>query len=378
MATTPQRIGKFEITAVLGQGAMGVVYKGLDPHIRRTVAIKTVHKQLLGEGEDGADFAARFRNEAQAVGRLQHPGIVAIHEFGEDADTAYIAMEFVEGRNLEQVLAQAGPLPLARACELVSQLLQALACAHAAGVWHRDIKPANLLLTPAGQLKLTDFGIARIANMGLTRVASTIGTPGCMAPEQYIGEHIDHRVDLFATGVLLYRLLTGQPPFFGSAEQVMYKVLHEMPAPPSSLRAGLSPAFDALIARALAKPAEHRFQSADEFRQALSLALAAPAATAATVADGEATVVLPRGGGAPSAVVPVAVVPAVPAATVIDEAFRVHVLSVLTRHVGPVARVMLKRAGEGAQSEAQLVERLLASVDEAERPALKQALAQRR
>lgn len=274
-ATVPDRIGKYPISAVLGRGAMGVVYKGFDPHIQRVVAIKTIHKELLGDEQAHAEIAARFRNEAQAVGRLQHPGIVAIYEFGQDESCAYIAMEFVEGRGLDQVLAGTPLLAEPQALQIMDQLLAALDCAHQAGVWHRDIKPANLLLTHGGQIKLTDFGIARIENAGLTQVASMIGTPGYMAPEQYVGEGVDQRADLFAAGVLLYRLLTGSPPFAGSAETVMYKIMNEQPRPPSQVSPRpLAGSYDALLEKALAKTAAGRFQSATAFRQALRQAVA--------------------------------------------------------------------------------------------------------
>src|SRR5262245_42701610 len=201
--THPERLGKYPITGLIGQGAMGVVYKGFDPVIQRPVAIKTIHKTLITADAGGEDYAVRFRNEAMAVGRLSHPGIVAIYEYGEDDTTAFIAMEFVDGRSLDQLMPAHQPLPEVQALSLLAQLLAALTCAHRHGVWHRDVKPANLLVTRDGQLKLTDFGIARIANQGITQVASTIGTSGYMAPEQYIGEDITHRVDLFAAGVLL-------------------------------------------------------------------------------------------------------------------------------------------------------------------------------
>jgi len=291
----PKRIGKYTITEVLGQGAMGVVYKGFDPHIQRRVAIKTIHKSLLGDTQVNAEqdsIAARFRNEAQAVGRVAHPGVVAIYEFGEDENTAYIAMEFVDGRNLEHVLAGTPLLGEAQVLRIMDQLLDALACAHDQCVWHRDIKPANLLLTASGQVKLTDFGIARIAGLGLTRVSCAIGTPGYMAPEQYIGEGIDQRADIFACGVLLYRLLTGQPAFSGTAEVVMYKIMNEHPPAPSSVAQRLA-AYDAICARAMAKKSESRYCDARAFRADL---LAAAQGTAPPVAssapDGDATVVL--------------------------------------------------------------------------------------
>ncbi|WIT11091.1 serine/threonine-protein kinase [Paucibacter sediminis] len=267
----PAYIGKYRISGVLGRGAMGVVYKGFDPHIQRAVAIKTILKSLL-DGDQGSTMAvARFRNEAQAVGRIAHPGVVAIHEFGEDADSAYIVMEFVEGSTLQQVLMATPMLGLPALLHLMDQLLDALEHAHRQGVWHRDIKPSNLLLSVSGQLKLTDFGIARIENLGLTRVSSVIGTPGYMAPEQYLGEGVDQRADLFAAGVLLYRLLAGVLPFNGNAQQVMYKVLNEAAAPPSQVALAARPAlFDSVVERAMAKRPEQRFGSAAEFRSMLA------------------------------------------------------------------------------------------------------------
>ncbi|MBK9575233.1 MAG: serine/threonine protein kinase [Rhodoferax sp.] len=209
----PDHLGKYAITGLLGEGAMGVVYKGYDPGIGRQVAIKTIRKSLSEDRSTEDALSERFRNEARAVGRLNHPGIVAIYDLGEHEDNAFIAMEFVEGRDLSQILAATPNLPEPVILRVMHQLLDALEYAHSQGVWHRDIKPANLIITSAGQLKVTDFGIARIESAALTQVTSTIGTPGYMAPEQYIGESFDHRVDIFAAGVLLYRMLAGQPPF---------------------------------------------------------------------------------------------------------------------------------------------------------------------
>src|SRR5512139_2436913 len=250
----PERLGKYPITGVLGKGAMGVVYKGFDPVINRPVAIKTIHKALIGQDLSGSSTTARFKNEARAVGRMAHPGIVAIYEYGEDAETAYIAMEYVEGRTLSQILHGTPRPPECDILTLMDQLLAALECAHRHGVWHRDIKPANLLITNSGQLKVTDFGIARIESVVLTQITSTIGTPGYMAPEQYIGENVDHRIDIFAAGAILYGMLVGHPPFQGSAESVMYKVVNDHPVPPSKVPdAGRPEFYDAIIARALAK-----------------------------------------------------------------------------------------------------------------------------
>jgi eukaryotic-like serine/threonine-protein kinase len=273
MAATPpipERIGKYTISEVLGRGSMGTVYKGFDPHIHRPVAIKTIHRELLGDSTATDSMAARFRNEAKAVGRIAHPGVVAIYDFGEDGDVTFIAMEFVDGRTLDEILAVPQMLSEANVLAVMDQLLEALAVAHAQGVWHRDIKPANLIVTKAGQVKLTDFGIARLEDANLTQVSSMIGTPAYMAPEQFTGIGIDHRADLFACGVLLYRMLTGRRAFTGATEQVMYKILHEEPPPPSVVTNGARPAaFDAIVARAIAKNPADRYPDAHAMRAAL-------------------------------------------------------------------------------------------------------------
>ncbi|MBT9526133.1 MAG: serine/threonine protein kinase [Rhizobacter sp.] len=343
--THPERLGKYPITGVLGKGAMGVVYKAFDPVINRPVAIKTIHKALIGQDLSGSSTTARFKNEARAVGRMAHPNIVAIYEYGEDDNTAYIAMEYVEGRTLSQIL---GGTPRPPECDilmLMDQLLAALDCAHKHGVWHRDIKPANLLVTNAGQLKVTDFGIARIESVVLTQITSTIGTPGYMAPEQYIGEGVDHRIDVFAAGALLYGMLVGHPPFQGSAESVMYKVVNDHPVPPSKVPdAGRPEFYDAIVARALAKKPEQRYASVAEFRAALAKRdlSAEPDTSETTVIIGhhntpapavgvlEPPSGVPRSGGTP--------VPGWDAATL-------HQVELaLASFVGPMAKVMVRQA----------------------------------
>jgi len=285
----PERIGKYTISAVLGRGSMGTVYKGFDPHIHRPVAIKTIHRELLGDAQAADSIAARFRNEAKAVGRIQHPGVVAIYDFGEDGDVTFIAMEFVDGRTLDDILAVPQMLSEANVLAVMDQLLEALSVAHAQGVWHRDIKPANLIVTRQGQVKLTDFGIARLEDANLTQVSSMIGTPAYMAPEQFIGQGIDHRADLFACGVLLYRMLTGRRAFTGATQEVMYKILNEDPPAPSVVTKGMRPAaYDVVVARAIAKNPADRYPDAAAMRAALQALSRAPATPGA-----KATVILP-------------------------------------------------------------------------------------
>lgn len=345
----PKRLGKYDIVQVLGEGAMGVVYKGHDPGIDRPVAIKTIRKALT-QSDGGIDLAARFRNEAKAVGRLSHPGIVAIYEYGEDDTTAFIAMEYVQGRDLAQVLGATPRLPEGTVIRFMQQLLDALSCAHRAGVWHRDIKPANLIVTTDGLLKVTDFGIARIESAALTQMAATIGTPGYMAPEQYLGEAIDHRVDVFAAGVLLYRMLTGRSPFAAeSAEAVMYRVLNKDPEPPSQLPGLAVPAsFDPIVARALAKAPQARFASAQEFRDALAERSALHVGTAADDATVVASLHLPlrRPDGHPPSGAASRSGSAAPSRW--DAARLAPMEAALTRFMGPMARVLVREAARTA------------------------------
>jgi serine/threonine-protein kinase len=367
--THPDRLGKYPITGVLGKGAMGVVYKGFDPVINRPVAIKTIHKALIGQDLSGSSTTARFKNEARAVGRLSHPGIVAIYEYGEDDDTAYIAMEYVEGRTLSQILHGTPRPPECDILTLMDQLLAALDCAHRHGVWHRDIKPANLLVTNSGQLKITDFGIARIESVVLTQITSTIGTPGYMAPEQYIGDSVDHRIDVFAAGAILYGMLTGRPPFQGSPESVMYKVVHDHPLPPSQVPDTGRPEFyDPIVARALAKKPEQRYQSVAEFRAAL-----ARRDLSAEPDTGETTVIVVRDQSPPAPPVGVLDPPSgVPhsGGTPLpgwDPATLHQVELALASFVGPMAKVLVRKAarehGDVNGLKASLCEHLASESD---------------
>ena len=357
--THPARLGKYPITAVIGEGAMGVVYQAIDPVIERPVAIKTVHKRLLAD-DTGASFAERFRNEARSAGRLSHPNIVAVHEYGEDDDIAFIVMEFAPGRTLAQLLA-ATPLPAeAELLRLMDQLLDALSCAHRYGVWHRDIKPANLIVTAAGQLKVTDFGIARIASAALTQTGSAIGTPGYMAPEQYLGEAIDQRVDIFASGVLLYRMLAGQPPFSGSPDAVMYQLFHATPVAPSRVAgSGRDARFDAVVARAIAREPGSRFASADEFRQALA---------AAAAGRDDATLVLPPPAPLPHAHAAPSGAPYPPTATAVtdwDAATLAPLETALATLIGPLAKMLVRQAARGSQDMGSLASRVAEHIADA-------------
>jgi tRNA A-37 threonylcarbamoyl transferase component Bud32 len=282
--TQPERLGKYDIVEVLGQGAMGVVFKGFDPDIDRTVAIKTVRKELIEE-EDRAGMAlARFKNEARAAGRLSHSGIVAVYDYGESGSIAYIAMEFVQGNSLREYFNRGTRFAERDAISIMVQLLDALQHAHDQGVWHRDIKPANMIIMTSGKVKIADFGIARIDTSTLTQTGVVMGSPGYMAPEQYSGGKVDRRADLFAAGVVMYQLLSGARPFAGSVESIPYKICHIDPPLPSEVEPDRGwERYNAVITRALAKKPEDRFQTADEFRTGILEAYAKP--VAATVSE---------------------------------------------------------------------------------------------
>lgn len=265
------KLGKYEIRAMIGRGAAGVVYEAWDPMMARTVAIKAL--PLLDLDEEGKEHYARFKREAQAAARLHHPNIVSAFDYGETDASAYIVMEFLPGPSLKSLLAKHEPLPLDRIGTIMHGLLKGLQHSHARGVVHRDIKPANIVFAADGEVKITDFGIAHLDTSGMTQAGSVLGTPAYMAPEQVMGDPVDARTDLFSVGVLLYEMLTGRRPFEGSTSSIMHKIVHLHPPRPSDLAATVSAAFDAVLAKALAKNADERYQTAAEFDAALSAAL---------------------------------------------------------------------------------------------------------
>lgn len=349
----PERLGKYPITGVLGEGAMGVVYRAFDPDIRRMVALKTIRRQGGESAEAVAYTAARFRNEAQAAGRLQHPGIVGVYDFGDDGQVAYIAMEYVQGHSLAHYMAHEVRFSEADVASIVTQTLDALAHAHENGVWHRDIKPANLILTHTGRIKVADFGIARLEASSLTAANSVMGTPMFMAPEQFLGQGVDHRADLYAVGVVLYQLVAGRAPFVGTPEALMYQVVHQVPVPPSTLAGALhGPRFDAVAAHALAKEPAARPAAAAAMRQAVAQALgqALPPAVAResvfalpmAQADAPTERIVPLPTGEPEV------------AQTWDTAALAQVEASLARHVGPLAAVMVRRASRSCADLAAL------------------------
>jgi len=265
----PSRIGRYEIRGVLGEGGMATVFEAWDPVLHRTLAVKLVDQSTL-DPEAKPEVLRRFKREAQAAARLAHANVVQVYEYGEEADYCFIAMEHVSGKPLTAYLGEGLKSELHRVRDIIGQLLEALAYSHTQGVVHRDIKPGNLLVTREGTIKVTDFGIARIEASSVTQHGHMLGTPSYMSPEQYLGDTPDGRADLFATGVLLYELLTGVKPFAGESNgQIMNKILYETPIDPSRLNPLLPPGVDWVVQKALAKAPEDRFNNAREYREAL-------------------------------------------------------------------------------------------------------------
>ena len=281
-----RRFGRYEIVAELGRGAVGVVYQARDPQIDRMVALKTILLPGLDPKEE-EEYRQRFLVEAQAAGRLQHPGIVTIFDVGEDPEKhdPYIVLEYVTGQSLNQLLVREKKLPLRTALQLAEEIADALDYAHTQGVVHRDIKPANILITEEGHAKIADFGIAKLNLAQFTLPGRVLGTPAYMAPEQLSGEPADGRSDLFSLGVLLYAMVTGHSAFQGnSATTVCFKVVNREPVPASAFDLGLPPELDAIISRAMAKDPAQRYQSgADLARDLRELRQALAAGTTTTL-----------------------------------------------------------------------------------------------
>lgn len=258
-----ERFGRYEILSELGRGAMGVVYKARDPKINRVVAVKTV--SLAGQSpEEELEYRERFFREAEAAGRLSHPGIVTIFDVGEEPETRapYIVMEFVGGQSLDNLVERDDhKLPLETALQLTLELAEALDCAHGQGVVHRDLKPANILLTKDGHAKIADFGVAKLNLANHTLAGRALGTPAYMSPEQLNGEAVDGRSDLFSLGVILYTIVTGYRPFQGnSVITVSFKVVNRDPMAATLLNTELPHGLDYIIARAMAKDPAERYQ----------------------------------------------------------------------------------------------------------------------
>lgn len=337
------RFGRYLALEELGAGAMGRVYRAHDPLIDRTVAVKTIRADLL-EPQDRPEFLERFRTEVRAAGRCAHPAIVGVYDFADDADPPFIVMEFVQGRTLASIL-RGDPAERAAAVPLMArsmlQVLEGLGAAHALSVVHRDIKPGNIMVTPQGQPKIADFGIARLGLSALTAAGGVVGTPSYMAPEQAMGHPVDQRIDLFAAAAVLYEIMLGRPPF---AAPSLAETLLRLTAPePADLGALAGTALGEVLARGLAKDRNLRFASAREFTEALRAAL-----IGGELPD-EATRVL-----APAATRPGAA---------FDPALIERLRLDLADRLGPLAITLLRRAAAASASVEELLRACAAMIE---------------
>jgi len=315
---TPEKLGRYEILGELGKGAMGVVYLARDPVIGRQVALKTFRLASNAEDEEVEQFRIRFLREAQSAGILNHPNIVTIHDVVDEGDTSvcFIAMEYVKGTDLKQLMKRQKRLALPFVIETVAQIADGLDYAHSKGVVHRDVKPANVIITAAKEAKITDFGIARLDTSNLTMEGQLLGTPNYMAPEQVRGRDVDHRADLFSLGVVLYELVTGKKPFAGdNLTVVSHRIVNEAFTPPDEFVPGVPPGLLTVLDRALRKKPEERYQRGSEMAQDLRALLAPkPEEKPSEAAKAESTSFLDTADAAPPAAPAVAPPPAPAAA----------------------------------------------------------------
>jgi serine/threonine protein kinase len=263
----PAKVGKYDVIDLIGRGGMGVVYKAVDPHLDRQVAIK----MMTGGFTDNPDLLKRFFREAQSLGSLQHPNIVTVYDLGDFNGNPYMVMEYMEGEGLDSVLANRRQLSLLEKTNIIIQVCHGLSYAHGRGIVHRDIKPANIMVGKDGGIKLFDFGIAHIGDHSVTKTGQIVGTLSYMSPEQVNGKPVDARTDLFSTGVVLYQLFTNHLPFEGeSTATTLLKIIYDPPPPLKNFLSSYPPELEAILLRALAKDREERYHSADEFALDLS------------------------------------------------------------------------------------------------------------
>ncbi len=271
----PLQFGRYTVKGLLGRGTMGIVYCAEDPVISRQVAIKVVHVAAGSTDEDTAEFQRRFEREFRAAGTLSHPGIVTVYDVGQENDEVFMAMEFVEGKNVEEQLGSGVEFSTEQVADLADQIGSALDYAHSQDVVHRDVKPANIMAASDGRFKLADFGVAKFQSGTLTKGGALIGTPSFMSPEQALGKTVTGASDQFSLGVVVYRLLTGQRPFTGeSMTAVMYQISQVDPPSPSVLDPRLPAGVSRVVMRALSKNPGERFSSCQDFASALKAAVA--------------------------------------------------------------------------------------------------------
>jgi hypothetical protein len=344
MEDLPELIGRYMVRDVIGRGAMGVILRAHDPQLDRQLAIKLIARELL-DGADGEEYVTRFKREARASSRCAHPNIVAVHDFGIHDGRPFLAMEFVDGVTIASHLEAGRRFDAAETVRIMGQVLDALACAHDAGIVHRDIKPSNVLLTKDMVAKLADFGIARVGGSDLTRVGDMIGTPSYMSPEQCLGTEVDARSDLFSAGTVLHELLSGTRAFTGANMiETVRRVVDAAPPPLPDALGCAWPALPSVLDRALAKRREDRFATAAEMAQALRAAMAGGPPADVTVVQASA----PRAAPPPPPA-------AVPAQALLDAETIGTIERNLAAYIGPIAGMMLKSALRQAGSREELL-----------------------
>ena len=375
MEQVPNRIGRYVIENLVGVGGMGRIYKAHDPDIRRTVAIKLISTELMSSA-DRAEYIRRFRREAEAAARCAHPNIIAIYDFALHEGQPFLAMEFVYGMSLRQLLDERRIMAVPDAIHVMLQVLDGLASAHQQGVIHQDIKPANVMVTPEMKAKVADFGISRFANTEITSVSSSMGTPNYMSPEQCHGGTVDHRSDLFSAGATLFEMVAGERAFRGrSAVEVTHRIANERLALlPAAVR-NAAPRLQFVLERAMGKQPEDRFESGSEMAEALRQILGGSVRSAPVAPDNTrlSTIEPPSPSVAPAAppppvAPPLAVPIGPPTGSAIPRTIDASILHVLeqklTGYVGPIARIMVRDAAGHAGSVDALCSELALSVPE--------------
>lgn len=271
-----RQLGRYQLQRVLGRGAMGVVYEGIDPKLNRQVAVKLILKNQINDKALEAEYSARFIREAQAVARLNHPNIVTVFDFGEENEIAFLVMELIRGDELKNYFDEKKSFSIEDAVRMISELLDALDYAHQNGIVHRDIKPANIMYEPEGDIvKVADFGIARITDSSKTKTGMVLGTPSYMSPEQLYGQKVDGRSDIFSLTVSMYQMLSGHLPFVGdSMGQLMYKIANEATPDIRAVRPGVPAPLVAIIFKGMEKDIEKRYQTGDDMAADLKALLA--------------------------------------------------------------------------------------------------------
>ncbi|MEM9428294.1 MAG: serine/threonine-protein kinase [Pseudomonadota bacterium] len=357
----PRVIGKYRIDGILGQGAMGLVYLGYDPDIDRPVAIKTVHAHLISDAERDS-WLDRFAREAKAAGRCIHANLVTIFDYLQEGGQPFIVMERIESRTLEDRLKTGPGLQLAEIRSIFLQLLAGLEAIHAAGIIHRDLKPANVMLTDDGVVKLTDFGVARIQSMDATG-AAMIGTPSYMSPEQFLGRPTDRRSDVFAAGAMLYEMLTGAKPFRATGmEEMIARISDGISEPPSTYASGLPEGLDDAVLKALASDPEERFEDVSAFRDAFFAVFGTAPDLNASHIERVAPPGAPRGSESETMI-----------RRMSPQTFA-RIEAQLVARVGPIGRILMKRAASTTSDAHKMLDLLLSELEEAEGETLRASI----